>query len=503
MKKLFTFFALMLCAFTSYAQDEEQKTVNITANFTYCWNSAAESVASSEDGSLTYSSAAWGGLAAWVQGTDYGDLSIYSKIVFEFSEPTTVNTQILVQLADESNVSAWGNVGITELACEFGEHDMSAVNQIALQTSDAVTLNVKRVYLVVRSGDEPGPVDPVDPVDPTVDQTKDLMPDFKGVWNEAETVTDKEDGTKEYVAAEWGGMNAWYGTADWSEWDALVVEFAEATPCATKLAILPGELAANAEAGVTSIKLEFGDADVSAIEQAALQAAEACTLNITKIYLIKYGKPAETLSFDAERSLLRFYASAGENEEMVQTDYAVTFAEMSLEPTKIENPVDALVFRDFTTIVTGGEAALVELQGWCYPADREKTDDDMMRFPLTQNSDGTWIYDFTNMDVIPMLQSDSHHDWVLEFCVNGNDDNGNTFTLNNGGENYKILFSDNLASSVKKGDVNEDGKVDISDIVAVINQIAGTAEYVGADVNEDDKVDISDIVAIINIIAGM
>ena len=500
MKKMFTFIALMLCAFTSYAQDEEQKTVNITANFTYCWNSAAESVASSEDGSLTYSSAAWGGLAAWVQGTDYGDLSIYSKIVFEFAEATTVNTQILVQLADESNVSAWGNVGITELACEFGENDMSAVNQIALQTSEAVTLNVKRVYLVVRSGDEPGPVDPVDP---TVDQTKDLMPDFKGVWNaELETVTDKEDGTKEYVAAEWGGMNAWYGTADWSEWDALVVEFAEATPCATKLAILPGELAANAEAGVTSIKLEFGDADVSAIEQAALQAAEACTLNITKIYLIKYGKPAETLSFDAERSLLRFYASAGENEEMVQTDYAVTFAEMSLEPTKIENPVDALVFRDFTTIVTGGEAALVELQGWCYPADREKTDDDMMRFPLTQNSDGTWIYDFTNMDVIPMLQSDSHHDWVLEFCVNGNDDNGNTFTLNNGGENYKILFSDNLASSVKKGDVNEDKKVDISDIVAVINQIAGTAEYAGSDVNEDKKVDISDIVAIINIIAG-
>ena len=494
---MFTFIALMLCAFTSYAQDEEQKTVNITANFTYCWNSAAESVASSEDGSLTYSSAAWGGLAAWVQGTDYGDLSIYSKIVFEFSEPTTVNTQILVQLADESNVSAWGNVGITELACEFGENDMSAVNQIALQTSDAVTLNVKRVYLVVRSGDEPGPVDP------TVDQTKDLMPDFKGVWNEAETVTDKEDGTKEYVAAEWGGMNAWYGTADWSEWDALVVEFAEATPCATKLAILPGELAANAEAGVTSIKLEFGDTDVSAVEQAALQTADACTLNITKIYLIKYGKPAETLSFDAERSLLRFYASAGENEEMVQTDYAVTFAEMSLEPTKIENPVDALVFRDFTTIVTGGEAALVELQGWCYPADREKTDDDMMRFPLTQNSDGTWIYDFTNMDVIPMLQSDSHHEWVLEFCVNGNDDNGNTFTLNNGGENYKILFSDNLASSVKKGDVNEDGKVDISDIVAVINQIAGTNKFPNADVNEDDKVDISDIVAIINIIAGM
>ena len=53
-----------------------------------------------------------------------------------------------------------------------------------------------------------------------------------------------------------------------------------------------------------------------------------------------------------------------------------------------------------------------------------------------------------------------------------------------------------------KGDVNEDEKVDISDIVAVINQIAGTATFAKADVNEDKSVDISDIVAIINIIAG-
>ncbi len=54
---------------------------------------------------------------------------------------------------------------------------------------------------------------------------------------------------------------------------------------------------------------------------------------------------------------------------------------------------------------------------------------------------------------------------------------------------------------VLKGDVNEDGFVDISDIVAVINQIAGTATYRYADVNEDQNVDISDIVAIINQIA--
>ena len=84
------------------------------------------------------------------------------------------------------------------------------------------------------------------------------------------------------------------------------------------------------------------------------------------------------------------------------------------------------------------------------------------------------------------------------------------YALSNGG--IYDQNSDEIASYVEialttdnshiKGDVNEDTKVDISDIVAVINQIAGTASYRYADVNEDTKVDISDIVAIINIIAG-
>ena len=51
-------------------------------------------------------------------------------------------------------------------------------------------------------------------------------------------------------------------------------------------------------------------------------------------------------------------------------------------------------------------------------------------------------------------------------------------------------------------DVNRDGIVDISDIVAVINHIAGTNTYKQADVNGDTNVDISDIVAIINNIAA-
>ena len=60
-----------------------------------------------------------------------------------------------------------------------------------------------------------------------------------------------------------------------------------------------------------------------------------------------------------------------------------------------------------------------------------------------------------------------------------------------------------MAQTHKQGDVNRDGSVDISDIVAVINTIAGNTTYKStADVNGDKTIDISDIVAIINIIAN-
>ena len=64
-----------------------------------------------------------------------------------------------------------------------------------------------------------------------------------------------------------------------------------------------------------------------------------------------------------------------------------------------------------------------------------------------------------------------------------------------------VLFDEQTGLA---GDVNADGKVDISDIVAIINHIAGASDYSPqvCDVNTDTNVDISDIVSVINIIAG-
>ena len=53
------------------------------------------------------------------------------------------------------------------------------------------------------------------------------------------------------------------------------------------------------------------------------------------------------------------------------------------------------------------------------------------------------------------------------------------------------------------GDVNSDGNVDISDVVCVVNTIAGIESWPESDVDGDEKTTISDVVAIINIIAGI
>lgn len=52
------------------------------------------------------------------------------------------------------------------------------------------------------------------------------------------------------------------------------------------------------------------------------------------------------------------------------------------------------------------------------------------------------------------------------------------------------------------GDVNGDERTDISDVVSVINVIAGTDSNTKSDVNTDGSTDISDVVAVVNIVAG-
>ena len=73
--------------------------------------------------------------------------------MFEFAEPTTVNTQILVSNGSENVASAWGEPGINKLECSFTGKDLSKVAQCALQTSAPTVLKVTAIYLVKQGGE--------------------------------------------------------------------------------------------------------------------------------------------------------------------------------------------------------------------------------------------------------------------------------------------------------------------------------------------------------------
>ena len=53
------------------------------------------------------------------------------------------------------------------------------------------------------------------------------------------------------------------------------------------------------------------------------------------------------------------------------------------------------------------------------------------------------------------------------------------------------------------GDVNEDGIINVLDIILTVNIILGTSDYSNnADVNSDGIVNVLDIVSLVNVILG-
>ena len=70
--------------------------------------------------------------------------------------------------------------------------------------------------------------------------------------------------------------------------------------------------------------------------------------------------------------------------------------------------------------------------------------------------------------------------------------------------NYKWEEMSDTPPAIR-GDVNGDGRVNVSDVTALINMILGITpvDQARADVNGDNKVNVSDVTALINIILGI
>lgn len=117
----------------------------------------------------------------------------------------------------------------------------------------------------------------------------DLTSKFNGTWNIYESIERSVDGTITYYALPWGGLvgsvKEHNMPADWSGYEAVVVEYAEPTKVATQI-LISDNLKTLGKAGITSLTCNLDGQDVRAVDEVALQAADTTTLTVKRIYLI-------------------------------------------------------------------------------------------------------------------------------------------------------------------------------------------------------------------------
>ena len=126
-------------------------------------------------------------------------------------------------------------------------------------------------------------------------------------------------------------------------------------------------------------------------------------------------------------------------------------------------------------------------------------------FTLSSSEDGT-IVGFTltgtnipaGLDVLLVATFESNEDASVELCISDaifSDANANGIPVTLGS-----CIDMDLSNSLP-GDVNDDGDVDVLDVVILINIILGFDDpnYAG-DLNDDGTIDVIDVVLLVNII---
>ena len=127
------------------------------------------------------------------------------------------------------------------------------------------------------------------------EETVDIMSRFTYCWGSSESFTRNADGSITFYGQQWGGLAAWIGDEDWTEYSQLVFELAEPSPCVVQpLVLYPDGVDSDAHymaAGTTKAFVELSESKREHVMQLALQTSNPATIVITRIYLVK--EPAQ------------------------------------------------------------------------------------------------------------------------------------------------------------------------------------------------------------------
>ena len=148
----------------------------------------------------------WGNARGWWMARDLSD---YIKVVAEFSVPTPVNGVLKVLYSDGTVGEQGFDVNATKVEYEL-TNSKKDVNEIYLSTEDAGTLTIERIYLVKLN-----------------DQTPLSLAKLEYGWKEHSY----DASTKTITFTEQWAACGWNINADWSDYERVVVTFAQPAPC--------------------------------------------------------------------------------------------------------------------------------------------------------------------------------------------------------------------------------------------------------------------------------
>lgn len=175
---------LLLLTVGSRAQNENDIVV-ITDRFTYCWGKS-ESMTRNDDGSITFKSGTWGGLASWIGDEDWTE---YNQLVFELAAPSPCVVQPMVLYPEGvGNDHNYMLAGTTKAFVELSENKRQHVTQLALQTDRPATIVITRIYLVKVPmqdyGEQKGQLRINELMQSNIDCIMDDVNDFPDSWVE-------------------------------------------------------------------------------------------------------------------------------------------------------------------------------------------------------------------------------------------------------------------------------------------------------------------------------
>jgi hypothetical protein len=259
-----------------------------------------------------------------------------------------------------------------------------------------------------------------------------------------------------------------------------------------------------------------------------------------------YAETASPEALAAAEGLLGDYSGI-EDYNYAGTELDPMIEEMEKATSRLKIPDYSNPPTDFTAVIDNPSFETGDLSGWEYYQGNDTGSKDISNATYTvENADGQYVFNTWSgsapaegfwvqqkLRALPtgtykleaLLASDagnkitlSANDVSQEYTMENPKELGQdgeiTFTLAEEGDvvikawsaswfkcdNFRLTYG---VEGGLKGDVNGDNDVNISDVVAIINTMAGDTTFAGtSDVNGDGDTNISDVVKVINIMAG-